>query len=60
LKAFADHGDLAETMSADDGDCETVLAQFAATGIDVYDLAARLQAKVPNLSSTRGTSSWVS
>jgi transaldolase len=43
LKALADHGDLSEIMSADGGDCETVLDQFAAAGIDVYELAARLQ-----------------
>jgi transaldolase len=30
-------------MSADGGDCETVLNQFGAAGIDIDDLAARLQ-----------------
>jgi transaldolase len=43
LKALADHGDLSEIMSADGGDCETVLDQFATAAIDVDDLAARLQ-----------------
>jgi len=43
LKALADHGDLSEIMSADGGDCERVLDQFAAAAIDIYDLAARLQ-----------------
>src|SRR5262252_4255046 len=43
LKALADHGDLSEIMSADGGDCEAVLDQFAAAGIDVDDLAATLQ-----------------
>jgi transaldolase len=43
LQALADHGDLREIMSADGGDCETVLNQFGAAGIDVDDLAARLQ-----------------
>ena len=43
LKALADHGDLSEIMSADGGDCEALLDQFATAGIDVYDLAARLQ-----------------
>ena len=43
LKALADHGDLGEIMTADGGDCETVLDQFARAGIDVYELAARLQ-----------------
>ena len=43
LQALADHGDLREIMSADGGDCETVLNEFDAAGIDVDDLAARLQ-----------------
>jgi transaldolase len=43
LKALADHGDLSEIMSADGGDCEAVLDQFAAAAIDIDDLAARLQ-----------------
>ena len=43
LKALADHGDLSEIMSADGGDCEAVLDQFAAAGIDIDDLAAKLQ-----------------
>jgi len=43
LKALADHGDLSEIMSADGGDCEAVLDQFAAAGIDIDDVAARLQ-----------------
>ena len=43
LKALADHGDLSEIMSADDGDCEAVLDQFAAAGIDIDKLAAKLQ-----------------
>ena len=43
LKALADHGDLSEIMSADGGDCERVLDQFAAAAIDIHDLAARLQ-----------------
>jgi transaldolase len=43
LKALADHGDLSEIMSADGGDCEAVLDEFAAAGIDIDDLAAKLQ-----------------
>jgi transaldolase len=43
LKALADHGDLSEIMSADGGDCEAVLDQFAAAGIDINDLATKLQ-----------------
>jgi transaldolase len=43
LKALADHGNLSEIMSADGGDCEAVLDQFAAAGIDIDQLAAKLQ-----------------
>ena len=43
LKALADHGDLSDIMSADGGDCEAVLAQFAKAAIDVDALAVRLQ-----------------
>jgi transaldolase len=43
LKALADHGDLGEIMSADGGDCEALLDQFAAAGIDIDDLGAKLQ-----------------
>ena len=43
LKALADHGELSEIMSADGGDCEAVLDQFAKAGIDVDALAAKLQ-----------------
>ncbi len=43
LKALADHGDLSEIMSADGGDCEAVLDQFAAAGIDIDDLGTKLQ-----------------
>src|SRR5438552_7189954 len=35
LKALADHGDLSEIMSADGGDCEAVLDQFAKADVDV-------------------------
>jgi len=43
LKAFADHGETGDIMSADGGDCEAVLGQFAEAGIDVDALAAQLQ-----------------
>jgi transaldolase len=43
LKAVPEHGDIGETMPADGGDCEAVLARFAEAGIDVPALAARLQ-----------------
>ncbi len=43
LKAFGDHGELGESLRADGGDAEEVLAQFAKAGIDVDALAAQLQ-----------------
>ena len=43
LKALADHGDISEIMSADGGDCEAVLGQFAKAGINVDALAKQLQ-----------------
>ena len=43
LKALADHGELSEIMSADGGDCEAVLEQFAKAATDIDALAARLQ-----------------
>ena len=43
LKALADHGEIIEIMAADGGDYDTVLDQFATAGIDIYDLAAKLQ-----------------
>jgi transaldolase len=42
LKAFADHGQF-EPLTRDGGDCEAVLGRFAAAGIDLDGLAARLQ-----------------
>ena len=43
LKAFADHGRIGSPVPPDGGDCEEVLAQFAAAGIDVDALGAKLQ-----------------
>ncbi len=43
LRALADHGEIREIMPADGGDYDTVLDQFAAAGIDIHDLAAKLQ-----------------
>jgi transaldolase len=43
LNAFADHGEVGEPLPTDGGDAEDVLAKFAAAGIDVEALAARLQ-----------------
>jgi transaldolase len=43
LKALADHGELSTILPANGGDAEEVLAQFAKAGIDVDELARRLQ-----------------
>ncbi len=43
LLALADHGELGSIMSADGGDCETVLARFSAAGVNLEALAAQLQ-----------------
>ncbi|MGN6719245.1 MAG: transaldolase [Candidatus Binatia bacterium] len=43
LKALADHGEIREIMSADGGDYDTVLDEFATAGVDIYELAAKLQ-----------------
>src|SRR5206468_5932643 len=43
LRAFADHGEVGAILSADGGDSEAVLAQFASAGVDVDALAAKLQ-----------------
>jgi transaldolase len=43
LKALAEHGQLGQSLPADGGDCEEVLARFAKAGVDVDALAAQLQ-----------------
>lgn len=43
LKAFADHGDIGPILPADGGDCEGVLARFEKSGVDLGELAGRLQ-----------------
>jgi transaldolase len=43
LKALADHGELGGILTADGGDSDEVLARFAAAGVDVAALAAKLQ-----------------
>ena len=43
LLAFAEHGQVGEPLPADGGDAEQVLAEFEAAGVDVAELAARLQ-----------------
>jgi len=43
LKALADHGEIGPSMPTDGGICEKVLERFAQTGVNVDELAARLQ-----------------
>ncbi len=43
LVAFHEHGEAGEEMPADGGDCDAVLAEFEAAGVDVGALAQRLQ-----------------
>jgi transaldolase len=43
LKALADHGEVSEIMSADGGQCEALLDQFAKAGVNVDALAGQLQ-----------------
>jgi transaldolase len=43
LHAFADHGEVGDLVPADGGDAEEVLAEFGRAGIDVEELAERLQ-----------------
>lgn len=43
LLAFADHGEVKDTLPPDGGDAETVLADFVAAGIDHELLASELQ-----------------
>jgi transaldolase len=43
LLAFADHGTVGDPIPADGGDADQVLAQFESAGVDVGELAQRLQ-----------------
>jgi len=43
LHAFADHGSVGSLLSADGGDCDKVLAEFANAGIDVGAVGRQLQ-----------------
>ena len=43
LLALHDHGNIGAPTPADGGDCEAVLAQFKAAGVDIDALAAQLQ-----------------
>ena len=43
LEAFADHGELGAPLAADGGACEAVLGEFERAGIDLGQLAEKLQ-----------------
>ncbi|MGE3497741.1 MAG: transaldolase [Candidatus Binatia bacterium] len=43
LLAFADHGKVGAVLPPDGGDAEAVLAEFAAAGVDIDQLAEQLQ-----------------
>jgi transaldolase len=43
LRAFFEHGEVGEDMPPDGGDCDAVLAEFAAAGVDVGAMAEQLQ-----------------
>jgi transaldolase len=43
LNALYDHGTISGLMPTDGGDCEQVLGQFGKAGIDIEELAAKLQ-----------------
>jgi len=43
LQAFADHGDVGETLRADGGDGGSVIGKFKAAGVDIGKLATKLQ-----------------
>ncbi len=44
LKAFSDHGELGAELAAEGGHHESVLAEFERAGVDLTQLAAKLQA----------------
>jgi transaldolase len=43
LRAFAEHGEVNGLLPSDGGDSDAVLAQFAAVGVEIEALAAKLQ-----------------
>jgi transaldolase len=43
LKAFAEHGEIASSLTADGGDGESMLSKFTQSGVDLNALAAQLQ-----------------
>ena len=47
LLALADHGELGSIMSADGGDCETVLARFSEAGVKLERWPLNSRSKAP-------------
>jgi transaldolase len=43
LEAFFDHGEVGDPLPADGGDADALLARFTDAGVDLGDVAARLQ-----------------
>ena len=43
LEAFRDHGQVGDPLPADGGDADVTLRRFAEAGVDVSEVAARLQ-----------------
>ena len=43
LRAFAEHGEVNDSLPLDGGDSDAVFAQFAAVDVEVEALAAKLQ-----------------
>ena len=43
LKAFFDHGEVGDPLPADGGDADALLARFAGAGVNLDEVAARLQ-----------------
>lgn len=43
LEAFFDHGEVGDPLPADGGDADSMLRRFARAGIDLAEIAARLQ-----------------
>jgi transaldolase len=48
LNAFAEHGEISQTLPLDGGDSAAVIAQFAAAGFEVESVAAKLQSDGAN------------
>ncbi len=43
LEAFFEHGEVGDPLPADGGDADAMLARFTAAGVDLGEVAARLQ-----------------